>query len=133
MAFENDVMDISLLTSTDLSAYQYHFVKLSADNKVVICSHATTDNPIGVLQNKPDGSTTEAVARVRIMGVSRVMVSADGAAAIAFGEKVGSDAVGHGVTKDTNKYKYLGVALDSAASGELVSVLLMGALKTISK
>lgn len=133
MAFENDVMDISLLTSTDLSAYQYHFVKLSADNTVVICSHETNDNPIGVLQNKPDGSTTQAVARVRIMGVSRVVVAAGGAGAVAFGEKVGTDASGHGITKDTNKYKYLGVAIDSAAAGETVSVLLMGAIKTISK
>ncbi len=133
MAFENDVMDIALLTSTDLSAAQYHFVMLSADNKVVICSHATNDNPIGVLQNKPDGSTTEAVARVRIMGVSRVLVAAGGAGSVAFGEKVGTDASGHGITKDTNKYKYLGVALDTAATGELVTVLLMGAIKTISK
>ena len=126
-------MDISLLTTTNLSTYQYHFVKLSADNTVVICAHATNDNPIGILQNKPDGSTTEAVARVRIMGVSRAVVSADGGAAVAFGEKIGTDATGHALTKDTDKYKYLGVALDSASSGELASVLLMGTLKTISK
>jgi hypothetical protein len=132
MAFENDVMDVSLITAADLSANQYHFVKLSADNKVVLCAHADNDTPIGVLQNKPDGSVTEAVARVRTMGVSRMIVSADGAAAIAFGELVGTDAVGHAVTKSLDNAMFLGVAIDSAASGELVSVLITGAVKTIS-
>jgi hypothetical protein len=131
MAFENDVMDVSLLTATDLSAAQYHFVKLSADNKVVICSHATNDNPIGVLQNKPDGSSIEAVARVRIMGVSRVYVAAGGAAALAFGDKVGTDASGHGITKATDTYKFLGVTIEGAATTELAAVLLTGAIKTI--
>lgn len=131
MAFENEVMDISLLTATDLSAYQYHFVKLSADNKVVICSHATNDNPIGVLQNKPDGSTTEAVARVRIMGVSRVVVAAGGAGALAYNDYVGTDAVGEGIAKATVKYKYLGVTIEGASAGETASVLLMGAIKTL--
>jgi hypothetical protein len=129
MAFENDVMDVSLVTATDLSSYQYHFVKLSADNKVVICSHATNDNPIGVLQNKPDGSSIEAVARVRIMGVSRVVVGAG--AVIGFGDKVGTDGSGEGIAKATNKYKYLGVAIEGAGIGETASVLLMGALKTL--
>lgn len=131
MAFENDVMDVAFKTATDLSAYQYHFVKLSADNKVVICSHATNDNPIGVLQNKPDGSTTEAVARVRIMGVSRVVVAAGGAGLLGYGDFVGTDANGEGIAKATTTYKYLGITIEGAAAGETASVLLMGARKTL--
>lgn len=130
MAFEDDVLDIALLTVTDLSAAQYHFVMLSADNTVVICSHATNDNPIGVLQNKPNGSASSpAVARVRVMGVSRVLTGG----VVAFGDKVGTDASGHGIVKDTDKYKFLGIAIDGAGSGELASVLIQCGLRTISK
>jgi hypothetical protein len=131
MAFENDVMDVSLLTATDLSLYQYHFVKMSADNTVVICAHATNDNPIGILQNKPVGtSAAPVVARVRLMGVSRAIVGAGGA--VAFGELVGTDAIGEALTKTANKTKYLGVVLEGGSAAETASVLLMGTLKTIS-
>lgn len=129
MAFEDDVLDVPFKCTTDMSAYQYHFVKLSADGTVAICSHATNDNPIGVLQNKPDGSVTEAVARVRIFGVSRVYI---GTATFAFGDKVGTDASGHGIAKDTDTYKFLGEAIMGGASTYMGTVLLHP-LHTISK
>jgi hypothetical protein len=126
MAFEDDVLDISLLVTADLSAYQYHFVMLSADNTVTVCTHATNDNPIGVLQNKPTASGQ--VARVRVMGVSRVMAGG----VIAYGNKIGNDADGHGIAKTVDKTKFVGVALDSAASGELATVFVQCGLRTVS-
>lgn len=126
MAFEDDVLDISLLTTTDLSSYQYHFVELSANNTVVICSNATTSNPIGVLQNKP--TAAQGVARVRVMGVSRVMAGD----AITYGQLVGTDANGEGIAKTANTAKFVGVALDTAAAGELVTVMIQCGLRTIS-
>jgi hypothetical protein len=127
MAFEEDVLDVSFKVATDLSAKQYYFVKLSADNTIVICNGAT-DSAIGVLQNKPDGATIEAVGRVRIMGVSRVITGG----VVGFGDLVGTDASGLGVAKTANKDKFMGIAVNGAGAGETASVLLHGGRKTIS-
>jgi hypothetical protein len=126
MAFEDDVLDVSFLVTADLSAYQYHFVKLSADNTVTVCTHATNDNPIGVLQNQPTASGQ--VARVRVMGVSRVMAGG----VIGFGDKVGTDANGEGIAKTLDKGKFVGIALDSAGAAELATVFIQCGLRTIS-
>ena len=125
MAFEDDVMDISAIAGADLSTAQYKFVKLSADNTVVICSGAT-DDMLGILQNKP---TSGGVARVRIMGISRVYV---GASSVTYGTKVGTDANGLAVAKTANTAKYLGVVISGAAAGADASVLVFGVLNTIS-
>jgi hypothetical protein len=128
MAFEDDVLDISLLVTTDLSAAQYRFVKLSADNTVVICNGAS-DDAMGVLQNKPNGSVNTAVARVRVMGVSRVIAGG----VIGFGDKVGTDGNGAGVAKTADTTKFVGIALDGAAgAGELATVFVQCGMRTIS-
>jgi hypothetical protein len=127
MAFEEDVLDVSFKVATDLSAKQYYFVKLSADNTIVICNGAT-DSPIGVLQNKPKGDVTEAVGRVRIMGVSRVITGG----VVGYGDLVGTDASGLGVAKTADKAKFMGIAVYGAGSGGTASVLLHGGRKTIS-
>lgn len=126
MAYEEDVFDVSFLAGEDLSAAQYHFVELSANNTVKLITHATTGNPIGILQNAP--SAAGQVARVRIQGVSRVYT---GTAGITFGVFVGSDASGHGIDKSTNTHKYCGVALASSATTETGTVLLFG-MRSIS-
>lgn len=123
MAFENDVLDISLQADGDLDVYQYHFVKITADNKVGICTGAT-DNPIGVLQNQPLDTQ---VARVRIHGVSRVMAGG----AIVAGNKVGTDGNGEGIAKTVSKTEYMGIALVGAGAAELATVLVFG-YRTIS-
>ena len=126
MAFENEVFDIALLAGEDLSDYQYHFVEITANNTVKLVTHATSSNPVGILQNAPSASGQ--VARVRIMGVSRVYT---GTAGITFGVFVGTDASGHGIDKATDKYKYCGVALASSATTETGTVLLFG-MRSIS-
>lgn len=123
MAFENDVLDIALIADADLDDYQYHFVKMTADNTVGVCSGAT-DNPIGVLQNEP---LSGQIARVRIHGVSRVMAGG----VIAYGAKVGTDANGEGIAKTVSKTEYMGICLESAGAAELATVLIFG-YRTIS-
>ena len=118
LAFEEDVLDISVLADADLSAYQYHFVKLSADNTVGVCTGAS-DIPLGVLQNKP--SAAGQVARGRVMGVSRVYTGVGG---ITFANKIGTDASGHGVPKSANKAVFLGEAMETTASTVLCAVIL---------
>ena len=126
MAFEDDVFDISFIAGEALTSYQYHYVYLSADNTVKVCSHATNQKPIGILQNAP---ASGAMARVRLMGVSRAII---GTATCAFGDYVGTDASGHCIAKDTDKYKFCGVCIMGGAAGEKATVLLYG-LKNISK
>ena len=125
MAFEEDVFDVSFLVgATSLADYQYHFVKLSADNTVTVCTGAT-DRPIGILQNEPGAY---GVARVRVMGVSRIY---SGTAGIVMNTLVGTDSSGHGVAKTLDKAIYLGVALDTTTTTQTGTMILFPS-RTIS-
>lgn len=116
MATENQMglSDLSFEAGADLSAKQFFFVKMSANNKVILCA-AATDKPIGVLQNKPTSGQT---AKVRSLGVSKV--SADGT--LAAGDLIGTSADGQADPKvpgtDTTEFT-VGHVLIGAAAGEL--------------
>ena len=115
------VSDVTFEAAADLSAKQFHFVKLSAANTVAACS-AATDIPCGILQNKPSAAGRPAV--VRMLGLSKL--SAD--AALSAGALIGTSADGQGDAKtpgtDTTEY-VVGIALEaSGAAGELIKVSL---------
>lgn len=96
MAFAKEMTHVTMSypTITDLSTKQYHFVKLSSGN-VVVCSGAT-DIPIGVLQNKPLGtSTVPAVATVCMFGITKVAADA----ALSVGNWIGTSADGQADAK----------------------------------
>jgi hypothetical protein len=123
MAMEEDVLDISLKTVTDLSALQYHFVTLSADNTVEATDNAA-DVVVGVLQNKPLGTAAApAAARIRVMGISRII--ADASAGLANGVFVGTNASGEGISKTADKARYSGICIISAAAGVTATMLVM--------
>ena len=63
---------VSFEAAGDLSSSQYKLVKLDGDGKVVIVA-ATTDIPVGVLQNAPASGGT---ASVLVCGVSKVSADA---------------------------------------------------------
>tara|TARA_R110000824_G_scaffold31342_5_gene102141 strand:- start:5183 stop:5602 length:420 start_codon:yes stop_codon:yes gene_type:complete len=63
---------VSFEAAGDLSSSQYKLVKLDANGKVVIVA-ATTDIPVGVLQNAPASGST---ASVLVCGVSKVSADA---------------------------------------------------------
>ena len=120
MAYESPGIDIGTFTaSADLSAKQYYFVKMSAENTVTVCA-AVTDKPIGVLQNKP-ASGEQAI--VTVFGVSKV--SAD--ATLAAGDVVGTSADGQGqpvsAGSETTVFN-CGQVLTGGSAGELVSALI---------
>jgi hypothetical protein len=127
MAFEDDVLDVSMLVADDLSAYQYCFVKLSGNTTVTPCTGAT-DDVFGILQNKPNASGQ--VARVRVMGISRVLIGTGGA--VTFGQFLGTDADSKGAVKSAAKAKYLGVVVVGANAGEEASVLIQCGMRTIT-
>jgi hypothetical protein len=108
--------------SADLSAKQYHAVKISGVRTVTFCA-AITDKIFGVLQNAPTATQT---AQIMAMGRSKVVAHA----AITAGATVGVSATGRAVTiapgTDTTQY-ILGIAEDTAtAAGDIISVWLPG-------
>lgn len=107
----------SFTAGGDLSAKQYYFVKLSADNTVVVCSGAT-DVPIGVLQNAP---ASGGVAEVCIAGITKV--SSD--AALSAGNRIGTSGDGQADAKtagtDTSEYAVGIVLIGSGAAAGLAT------------
>ena len=118
MAYEAAQIRVGTFTaSADLSAKQYHFVKMSGNNTVTVCA-AITDIPIGILQNNP---TSGKAASVCLFGISKVV--ADGT--LAAGNVIGTSADGQAdaiaAGTDTTVYT-MGIALNAAAAGETVEM-----------
>lgn len=121
MAVEQPGFSVTLKAGQDLSSAQFTFVKLSADNTVVQCS-ATTDNPIGVLQNKP-GSL--GAAEVMTMGLTKLVAGGS----LGYGVLVGTDASGKGTTvtsgsSGTVAYPKGQVVIGNTAANGIVTVML---------
>ena len=118
MAYEAAQIKVGNFTaSADLSAKQYHFVKMSGNNTVTVCA-AITDVPIGILQNSP---ASGGAAEVCLFGISKVV--ADGT--LAAGNVIGTSADGQAdaiaAGTDTTVYT-MGIALNAAAAGETVEM-----------
>ncbi len=115
MAWEAPLLCYSgLVAGADLSAAgnQYKFVKLSADRTVVLCA-ATTDVPIGVLQNTPASGDA---ATVGFLGVSKVQGDAD----LTYGNQIGTSADGQAAAytvADTTKFIVGQVIFGNSAAG----------------
>ena len=111
------ISDVTFEAAADLSAKQFHFVKLTAANTVNVCT-ATTDNPIGILQNKPSAAGRPAV--VRLFGISKVVASG----AISAGALIATESDAEAGTPATSD-PVLGKALEAAAAqGDLIKVLI---------
>jgi hypothetical protein len=120
MAFEGPQVKIpGLSASADLSTHQYKFVKLSGNKTVTVCA-ATTDKPIGVLQNKP--ASTQA-AEVCCSGVTKLIAGAS----ISAGNSIGTDGAGKGAAytaADTTKH-IVGQVVDGVSNAnELATVVI---------
>lgn len=120
MAYEIPGFTMTFEASGDLSSKQFYFVKLDTNGQIAACA-AVTDNPIGILQDKP--AAIGRAATVMVWGVSKV--SAD--AALALGDYVGPSVDGqaavyvHGT--DTTKYIVGQVVEAAGAGGRLGSIL----------
>lgn len=91
MAFEKNLLIQGFTASSLMSAasMQYCFVELNSAGGVNLVN-ATTDAPIGVLQNTPAINQT---AEVCLHGISKVRAAAD----TAIGDLIGADANGRAV------------------------------------
>lgn len=120
MAIEGAVQIIpGLKAGADLSAKQFLVMKISAASTVMPCA-ATTDNPVGVLQDAPKSGQPAAVA---FAGTTKAIAGGT----VTAGDTVGTDGNGKVVTyvegTDTTKYR-VGKAVTGGASGETISVQL---------
>jgi hypothetical protein len=93
MAFEfsNYAVKHTFKAGEDLSAKQYHFVKIDAGDGSVVAVDGATDRPVGVLQNDPRAGEA---AEVLITGGTKI--ECGGSAS--FGQPLFSSAAGKGVT-----------------------------------
>jgi hypothetical protein len=122
MAGEVHVYDESYTANADLSAKQFFIV---ADVAGLKCDVAGNNDAkcSGVLQNAPKSGRA---ARVRHLGISRVVSDGSGTAIVA-GDKVGPNASGKAIKKVTNNDVYIGTALEgSAADGTVILVRMTG-------
>jgi hypothetical protein len=121
MATEQNVVDLTFDAGADLSSDQHKFVKISADDTVILCA-AATDVPAGVLQNAPDAAGK--AATVRVLGLSKV--SAD--AALTAGNLIGTSADGQADVKvpgtDTTEYVVGQVKRGVAAAGSKATAMI---------
>lgn len=106
MAFEGyQLRPPALIAGADLSASSaaFKFVKLNADNQVILCS-ANTDVPIGVLQMPAPTSATGQPVVVCSFGVTKVQAAGSLTAGMAIGTSSGAQAENHVAGTDTTKY-----------------------------
>lgn len=115
---EQSAGDLNFKTSADLSALQYHFVKLSAAELVVAATG--NDKTLGILQNAPNGSTDSAVAVVRVYGVSKLSL----AETVAFGQFLTSTAASKGEIADAANEEYGAIAMSSGEATDSIAVLI---------
>lgn len=117
---EQGVVDISLPTIVDLSAKQYRFVKRNATTGNIEAAGAN-EQPLGVLQNAPNGATRTTTAHVRLLGVSKLKV----AGTVTPGSWINSDTNGEGLANTTNNRPSGAIALCDGTSADLISVMVI--------
>jgi len=106
-----------LEASADLSAHQYKFVTIDGNGQVAVAS-GTTDQPIGVLANKPNAAGKPCT--VIVMGVCEVIA---GAANIVAGDDIYVTATG--AVDEVTTSTRVGIALEDATDGDLFTALVM--------
>lgn len=115
---DEGAIDVTRPTNSDLSALQYYFVKLDASEEVVACG--ANEKPFGILQNAPDGSSTEASATIRVQGTSKLKISET----VAVGNFLTCTAASKGEVADAAHEEYGAVAMTSGENGDLIAVLI---------
>ena len=114
MPYEIPLEAHSFIAGADLSALQYHAVKLNTSGQIVACGDG--ESAIGILQDDPESGK---VGRVMTLGIT-YGIAGD---AITAGSNVASDANSELVTAGGGD-AVIGVALETAATGDAIAILL---------
>jgi len=128
MSTENKVLDVSFPAGEDLSNDQYRIVVL--DTGAVRRPNATTDIPLGVLQNAPAAGEA---AVVRLIGVSKIQLGE----AVAENEWIKLEYVdatdaGKGLDADVALDLAIGRCLAGGSEDDLGEILLSGAVHQVN-
>lgn len=89
--FSNYAVKTTLVAGADLSAKQYHFVKIDNGTGNAVLVNGATDRPVGVLQNNPIAGQE---AEVLIVGGTKVVAGGTASA----GQPLFASASGNAVT-----------------------------------
>lgn len=121
MAYEiaNAAVKITLPAAADLTAKQYHFVKIDTSGNAAICA-AATDKPIGVLQNNPN---TGQEAVITVVGGTKVVAKGSLDEGVLIGTASDGKADGKTPGTDTTEYVVGTVILAAGAEDELATAL----------
>jgi hypothetical protein len=117
MAMRNEGLQKTFLSAAATAANR--ILKIGADNNHMIVATAATDKLMAVSDNL-GADAAEEPFDVILDGVA--LVKAGGA--IAAGDMITSDATGQGIATTTAANRYIGVAMESAAAGDLFGVRL---------
>jgi hypothetical protein len=109
-------LDFSLPAAADLSAKQYRFITIDASGNAAVSTLGALS--AGVLQDAPAAATR--AARVRPNGISKVVLGGS----VTAGNPLISDANGAAVTTATSGVDFMGIALASGTSGNLIAMLI---------
>ena len=116
MATENALKSIPYAASSDLSALQYTFVKMSGDYAVTGTPTVNGPDAVGILQNNPIATAAAAVA---VNGQSKVKLGAT----LTAGAKVTCSAAGLAIAATTGA-TILGTLIEGGASGNIGAMVL---------
>jgi hypothetical protein len=124
MAREIPILNKDAAAAADLSAYQYHAVKLGASGYNV-CSTLGDGGVIGILTNDPTSGET---ANVTILGITKAKLGGS----VTVGDPLCTDASGHLITCSVNSYRVIAYALETGVSGDIrqVNVIPGGIVQT---
>ncbi len=122
MAFELPGQILPMEAGGNISASQFRFVTLASDGQVDLTGAASTNRPIGVLQNKPAAAGLD--ASVMVDGVTKLFCGET----IAIGDLITPSAsvAGGADDADTSTDVILGQALEGGDVGEIIAVYLFG-------
>jgi hypothetical protein len=120
MAAASTPMTIGLEAAADLSAVQFHVVRVVSNNAVNVASQNSVMRAVGVLQDTPNA--VGRAARVAVDGESLVVAGASYGAGAALSHNSSGRAIAA-----TSGLCVIGYSLEAAgADGDLVRMLLRG-------
>jgi hypothetical protein len=106
-----------LVVGGDLSAKQYHFVKMASTADTIKAMGASTDTAVGVLMDAPNAAGEAAL--VASQGIVIVKVGT----AITLGAPVGANSTGEAAQSLARLY---GQAMEAGAAADLIRIRLTG-------
>jgi len=119
--FSNSAVKASFTAGENLSAKQYHFVKIDNGTGDLVAVSGATDRPIGVLQNAP---TSGQIAEVTIVGGTKIKAGGSASAGQACFASASATAVTLAFGTTASAAYSVGTFIEPAASGAITTAVI---------